>query len=100
MNTLDIGELPSSHDEGDSEPRAALRDRAKGLALAIALVSIFVGCTTALFVTAGPNVAVNKPQDCIAIPDSDSRLSCYDASVHRAAPQPARGAMAPSTTPF
>jgi hypothetical protein len=96
MNTLDIRDLPSSHDDDDGEPRSTLRHQAKGLALAIALVSIFVGCTTALFVTSGPNVAVHKPQDCLAITDSDSRLSCYDESLHRAVPQPARGALVPS----
>jgi hypothetical protein len=100
MNALDINEMPGSHDEGDGEPTPALRHQAKGLALGIALVTIFIGFTTALIVTSGPQVAADKPQDCVAITDSDSRLNCYDESVHRAAPQPARGAMAPSTTPF
>jgi hypothetical protein len=101
MNALDLNDMPGSDRESDGEPDPpSVRHQAKGLALAIALVAIGLGCATALFVDGTPRVAADKPQDCAAITDSESRLNCYDGSVHRAAPQPARGAIAPSPTSF
>ena len=101
MNALDLNEFPDSDREDDGEPApSSVRRQAKGLSLAIALVAIGVGCATALFVDGAPRVTADKPQDCAAITDSESRLSCYDVTVHRATPQPARGATAPSPTPF
>lgn len=39
---------------------------------------------------------LNTTRDCALIDDADLRLSCYDSSIHRSAPPPARGALAPT----
>jgi hypothetical protein len=101
VNDLDLNDMPGSDRETDDElAPSSVGHGAKGLALAIALVAIGLGSATALFVHVVPRVTADKPQDCAVLTDADVRLNCYDGSVHRAAPQPARGAMAPSPTLF
>jgi hypothetical protein len=100
MNALDLNDVPGSDRDSDSGPPPShVRHEAQGLALAIALVTIGLGFATALFMHGAYRVTADRPEACAEITDSDVRLNCYDTSVHRAVPQPARGATAPGPTP-
>ena len=93
MNASDMDDgLPRFEDQ---DPQSAPHSSGKvsplvlGLAFAAALVlggMILVGESA--------HVTADRPQACVGIDNADLRLSCYDETVHRPPPQPARGATA------
>jgi hypothetical protein len=97
MNTSDLDHisLAEAHDAGAVE---AAPHRMGGLALAIAVAALAAGVLTVLVLDGSSRMIAEKPQDCAVITDADTRLACYDDSVHRAVSQPAHGALAPSPT--
>jgi hypothetical protein len=94
MNTSDLDHI-SLAEGHDAE---AAPQRTGGLALAIAAAALAAGILTVLVLDGNGRTIADKPQDCAVVTDADTRLTCYDDSVHRAASQPARGALAPSPT--
>ncbi len=95
MNASDINGGFPHLEEYDPEPAGSNAvGRRSGLVLALALAMLALGGGTLWFLDATSQLSADKPQACATIDDADLRLSCYDSSVHRALPQPARGANA------
>jgi hypothetical protein len=66
------------------------------IAALLAAALLVVALVTYSRDNARPQIAT--AQDCAAISDSSSRLSCYDEIFHRSGPEPAKGATAPLET--
>lgn len=92
MNASDVNDGLPHLEDYDPAPSAA-RGRG-GLVLAFVIAVLALGGGTLWLLDATSQLPADKPQACAAIDDADLRLSCYDNAVHRALPQPARGANA------
>jgi hypothetical protein len=95
MNISDLNQVSLAEDHDAEVVYPAAPRRTGGLALVIALAAVLSGILTVLVLDGTGRMIADKPQDCATVADAGTRLTCYDDSVHRAASQPARGALAP-----